>query len=226
MSALHQALMPPSAPRAVPAVIVDQKKVAQSVTDLTKIALELHLKQLEAKQRALHPQQSQSQQQPFVQQQHLAIHAPGQHMPRAVAAIANGLQTLPPKVFFFFHRWHHHPFFVCNSYFAAAASVPMPRDQAAVSPSDSADAILHRAMANVVKEEMNRQPHASHSATQTEEHTISTVSPSPSSAAAAILRAALSQAERTSSKTDLATPFAPIKVLRPQHTPHKFKCFS
>jgi hypothetical protein len=88
MSALHNALLPPASPHAtVPKVVVDEKKVARSVADLTKIALQLHLKQLEAKQRAMHPEASQPQ--PLVQQP-LAINTPGQHMPRAVAAIAEG----------------------------------------------------------------------------------------------------------------------------------------
>ncbi len=101
MSALHNALLPP-APAAVPAErVVDQKKVEESLQDLTKIALELHLKQLEAKQRALHPETSQPQQ--FVQhgQQPLAIHAPGQHMPRAVAEIAKGPPFPSPSLFEF-----------------------------------------------------------------------------------------------------------------------------
>ena len=80
--------MPPAPARAAPAVVeVDHKKVAASVEDLTKIALELHLKQLEAKQQAQHPEQ---QQQNAQQQQHFSISSPGEHLPRAVAAIAKG----------------------------------------------------------------------------------------------------------------------------------------
>jgi hypothetical protein len=94
MSALHNALLPPAKARAAAhPVIVDDKKVAESVADLTKIALQLHLKQLEAKQHALHPEPSQPQ---ASEQQPLAINAPGQHMPRAVAAIAKGSRPLPP----------------------------------------------------------------------------------------------------------------------------------
>ncbi len=98
MSALHNALLPPPVHAAAPPkVVVDQKKVDRSVADLTKIALELHLKQLETKQRALHPEAAKPRK--FVQnmqQQPLAIHAPGEHMPRAVAAIAEGF---PPPSF-------------------------------------------------------------------------------------------------------------------------------
>lgn len=82
--------MPPAPARAAPAVVeVDHKKVAASVEDLTKIALELHLKQLEAKQQAQHPEQQQQNAQQ--QQQHFSISSPGEHLPRAVAAIAKGL---------------------------------------------------------------------------------------------------------------------------------------
>jgi hypothetical protein len=41
----------------------------------------------------LHPEPSQPQ---ASEQQPLAINAPGQHMPRAVAAIAKGSRPLPP----------------------------------------------------------------------------------------------------------------------------------
>ncbi len=98
MSALHNALLPPHPLAAVsPQHVVNQKKVAQSVADLTKIALQLHLKQLEVKQRALHPEPSSPM--AFVQQHPLDIHAPGQHMPRAVAAIVKGSHT-PLRLFF------------------------------------------------------------------------------------------------------------------------------
>lgn len=93
MSALHDALLPPAVHLAPPKVVVNPKIVSRSVADLTKIALQLHLKQLEAKQRALHPQPSQPQE--FAQSQPLAIHAPGQHMPRAVAEIESGLHHAP-----------------------------------------------------------------------------------------------------------------------------------
>ena len=88
MTALNKALMPPS-PHAV-VVEEDPKKMKQvqtSVADLTKIALELHLKQLEAKAPPAQQQQQGVQQQ---QQQHFSIGAPGEHLPRAVAAIAKG----------------------------------------------------------------------------------------------------------------------------------------
>jgi hypothetical protein len=99
MSALHNALLPPHPPAAVsPKHVVNQKKVAQSVADLTKIALQLHLKQLEVKQRALHPEPSSPM--AFVQQHPLDIHAPGQHMPRAVAAIVKGSHTPPPPLLY------------------------------------------------------------------------------------------------------------------------------
>lgn len=105
MSALHNALLPPAVPHAAaPKVVVDEKKVARSVADLTKIALQLHLKQLEAKQRAMHPESSQPQ--TFVQQQQqpLAINAPGQHMPRAVAAIAKGSRPISPLYVLLFRQ--------------------------------------------------------------------------------------------------------------------------
>jgi hypothetical protein len=98
MSALHNALLPPAVHAAAPAErVVDQKKVARSVQDLTKIALQLHLKQLEAKQRALHPEPSQPLKFEQHNQQPLAIHGPGQHMPRAVAEIAKGCTPSPPS---------------------------------------------------------------------------------------------------------------------------------
>ena len=101
MSALNKALMPPAPARAAPAVVeVDHKKVAASVEDLTKIALELHLKQLEAKQQAQHPEQQQQNAQQQQQQQHFSISSPGEHLPRAVAAIAKG-SPLPVPVFVF-----------------------------------------------------------------------------------------------------------------------------
>ena len=97
MSALNQALMPPAPARAAPAVVeVDHKKVAASVEDLTKIALELHLKQLEAKQQAQHPEQQQQNAQQ--QQQHFSISSPGEHLPRAVAAIAKGTVRMCMRV--------------------------------------------------------------------------------------------------------------------------------
>jgi hypothetical protein len=92
MSALHDALLPP-AHHAPPKNIVDPKIVSRSVADLTEVALQLHLKQLEAKQRVMHPEPSQPQQ--STQSEPLAIHAPGQHVPRAVAAIESGLRDAP-----------------------------------------------------------------------------------------------------------------------------------
>jgi hypothetical protein len=95
--------------------------------------------------------------------------------------------------------------------------VPLPHVKAPSSPSDSADAILHRAMANVVKEATLQQSRGRVVATQAMKHAVAAAKvpfpSSPAAAATAILNAALSNAEQTVSKTSLAVPFAPLKVI-------------
>jgi hypothetical protein len=105
----------------------------------------------------------------------------------------------------------------------AAAAVPLPHTKAVASPADSADAILHLAIANVAKQAMKQQqqqqqPHAQLPSAAATEHAVADVAPlpsSPSAAASAILKAALSSAEHNqpaTPKTGLSVPFAPLKV--------------
>ena len=103
----------------------------------------------------------------------------------------------------------------------AAAAVPLPHTKAVASPADSADAILHLAIANVAKQAMKQQqqqPHAQLPSAAAAEHAVADVAPlpsSPSAAASAILKAALSRAEHNqpaAPKTGLSVPFAPLKV--------------
>ena len=104
----------------------------------------------------------------------------------------------------------------------AAAAVPLPHTKAVASPADSADAILHLAIANVAKQAMKKQqqqqPHAQLPSAAAAEHSVADVAAlpsSPSAAATAILKADLSRAEHNqpaAPKTGLSVPFAPLKV--------------
>jgi hypothetical protein len=73
-------------------------------------------------------------------------------------------------------------------------------------------------MANVAKEDMKQQHLAQPPAPEAVQHTVAAAVPfpsSPSAAATAILKAALSRAEHGAPKTDLSVPFAPLKVHSP-----------